>query len=237
MPRVGARAVGVLAVLVLSIGCGLPRDPDGTLERVRGGTLRAGLVERPPFTQAGPETPSGVEVILVQELARSLGATVEWTVGTEPRLMEALKHRKLDLVVGGISADTPYAAHVALSRPYLRARLTVGAPTGEAVPRELKGHPVAVEPGHSALALLEEEGAVPQPTAQVHAAPGLRAGLDWQLEAWGYTAGETTLKTEEVLVVAAPGENAWLRQVDLFLHENASRARERLVRAARDGAR
>jgi polar amino acid transport system substrate-binding protein len=126
---------------------------------------------------------------------------------------------------------------VALSRPYLRARLTVGAPPGETVPRELKGHPVAVEPGHAALALLEEEGAVPRPTAQVHAAPGLRAGLDWQLEAWGYTAGEVTLKTEEVLVVAAPGENAWLRRVDLFLHENAARTRERLVQAARDGAR
>ncbi|SEM55575.1 polar amino acid transport system substrate-binding protein [Stigmatella aurantiaca] len=237
MPGVGRRAVGVLAVLVLGIGCGLPRDPNGTLERVRGGTLRAGVVERPPFTQAGPGTPSGVEATLVEELARSLGATVEWTVGTEPRLMEALKHRKLDLVVGGLSADTPYAAHVALSRPYLRARLTVGAPPGETVPRELKGHPVAVEPGHSAIALLEEEGAVPKPTPQVHAAPGLRAGFDWQLEAWGYTAGETTLKTEEVLVVAAPGENGWLRQVDLFLHENAARTRDRLVQSAREGAR
>ncbi|WP_041791714.1 substrate-binding periplasmic protein [Stigmatella aurantiaca] len=237
MPGAGARTAGVLMVLVLGAGCGMLRDPEGTLERVRGGTLRAGVVERPPFTQVGQGTPVGVEVLLVEELARSLGAKVEWTVGTEARLMEALTHRKLDLVIGGIPADTPYGARVALSRPYLRARLTVGAPAGEAVPRELKGHPVAVEPGHAAIALLEEAGAVPKPTSQVHAASGLRAGFDWQLEAWGYTAGEFTLKNEEVLVVVAPGENGWLRQVDLFLHESASKTRDRLVQSARGGAR
>src|SRR5687768_5519691 len=98
MPWVKARAVRLLllAVLVLGGGCGMPRDPEGTLERVRGGTLRVGVVERAPFTRAEGQTPSGPEVELVQEFARTLEATVEWTVGTEAEVMEALKHRELE---------------------------------------------------------------------------------------------------------------------------------------------
>lgn len=234
MPWVKARAVRLLllAVFVLGGGCGMPRDPEDTLERVRGGTLRVGVVERAPFTRVEGQTPSGPEVELVQEFARTLEATVEWTVGTEAEVMEALKHRELDLAIGGIRADTPYGAHVALSRPYLRSRLLVGAPSGQSPPSELKGQHVAVEKGAAAIALLEKEGAVPEPTPQLDAAPGLRVGWDWQLEAWGYTPGEATLKKEQVLVVAAPGENGWLRRIDLFLHEDQARLRERLVQAA-----
>jgi polar amino acid transport system substrate-binding protein len=225
----------LLAVLMMSAGCGIPKDSDSTLERVRGGTLRVGVVERPPFTQVEHGTPSGPEVELVQELARTLSATVEWTVGAEPRLMEALSHRQLDLVIGGIPADTPYGSHLALSQPYLRARLTVGVPPGQTPPGGLKGQRVAVESGHAAIALLEKQGAVPEPTKSLSTAPGLRAGMDWQLEAWGYTPLELTLKKEEVLVVAPPGENGWLRQVDLFLRERKSPARTRLVEAAKRG--
>jgi polar amino acid transport system substrate-binding protein len=232
----GLSGVGLLlAVLMLSAGCGFPRDADSTLERVRGGTLRVGVVEREPFTRLEGGTPVGPEVELVQELARDLGATVEWTVGAEPRLMEAVSHRQLDLVIGGIPGDTPYGSHVALSQPYLRSRLTVGAPSGQAPPSELKGQRVAVETGHAAIALLEKEGAVAEPTKSLSTAPGLRAGPDWQLEAWGYTPAGHTLKKEQVLVVAPPGENGWLRQVDLFLHEREPQARARLVEAAKQG--
>jgi polar amino acid transport system substrate-binding protein len=225
----------LLAVLMLSAGCGIPKDSGSTLERVRGGTLRVGVVEREPFTRVENGTPSGPEVELVQELARTLGATVEWTVGAEPRLMEALTHRQLDLVIGGIPADTAYGSHLALSQPYLRSRLTVGVPPGQTPPGELKGQRVAVEPGHVAIALLEKEGAVPEPTKSLSTAPGLRAAPDWQLEAWGYTPTEFTLKKEEVLLVGPPGENGWLRQVDLFLRAQKDPARARLVEAAKHG--
>jgi polar amino acid transport system substrate-binding protein len=223
----------VLLVTAAATGCGLPRDPEGTLERVRGGTMRVGVVVHEPFTRVVDGTPSGTEVELVQEFAGTLGAQVEWTPGTEAELMEALGKRELDLVIGGISAKTPYGSHVALSRPYLRARLTVGAPPGQTPPKELEGERVAVEQGHVAIALLEKEGAVPEPTKELAAAPGLRAELDWQLEAWGYTPSEPTLKKEEVLMVAAPGENGFLRQLDLFLHAREAQARARLVEAAR----
>ena len=48
-----AHAAGALAGLVggalWSGGCDLPRDTHGTLDRVRGDTLRVGVTEAPPF--------------------------------------------------------------------------------------------------------------------------------------------------------------------------------------------
>lgn len=227
-------ALGLLLAVALA-GCGLPKDVDSTLERVRGGTLRVGVVEREPFTRVDNGVPAGPEVELVQELAQRMGATVEWTVGAEARLMEAVEHLQLDLVIGGIPKDTPYGPKVGMSRPYLQGRLTVGVPAGQTAPGELKGQRVAVEHGHAASALLEKEDAVPEPTKSLSTAPGLRAGPDWQLEAWGYTPMELTLKKEAILLVGPPGENGWLRQVDLFLHEKEGQARARLVEAARAG--
>ena len=44
-------AVALLAVLIA--GCGIPRDPESTLDRVRGGTLRAGITASEPWTTLG----------------------------------------------------------------------------------------------------------------------------------------------------------------------------------------
>ena len=53
------RRIGIIATLgaaVLLTGCGveIPADPEDTLERVRGGTLRVGVSPNPPHTVAGP---------------------------------------------------------------------------------------------------------------------------------------------------------------------------------------
>ena len=56
----------LIAALVLG-GCQFPRDPEGTLDRVRGGTLRVGISPSEPWvTLVEDEPPAGVEVELVQ---------------------------------------------------------------------------------------------------------------------------------------------------------------------------
>lgn len=80
---------GVVAVLLLA-GCGgpFPADPDGTLQRVTGGTLRVGVSANDPWTAAEPGgPPGGLEVDLVTEFAESLDAGVEFTVGGEEDLI------------------------------------------------------------------------------------------------------------------------------------------------------
>ena len=64
--------IGVTAVA--AAGCGIPRDPESTLDRVRGGTLRAGITASEPWTTLEGGRPGGVEVALVERFAQELGA-------------------------------------------------------------------------------------------------------------------------------------------------------------------
>ena len=126
-----SRVRGLLAALLLAglaAGCSatIPTDPDGTLERVRGGVLRVGVSPNPPWTIVTSEEapPEGTEAVLVQEFADSLGADVEWTVGGEEALVGELERGQLDLVVGGLTARSPWSQKAALTYRYTE---TVGA--------------------------------------------------------------------------------------------------------------
>jgi polar amino acid transport system substrate-binding protein len=119
--------------------CDLPRDPEGTLERVRGGVLRVGAIDEAPWVvhdahRDAHGQPRGVEVALVEALADRLGAEVRWDHGGETRLLAALERFELDLVIGGLDADSPYADEVGFTRPYYEAdghAHVLAAPPGE----------------------------------------------------------------------------------------------------------
>ncbi|MGM1030457.1 MAG: transporter substrate-binding domain-containing protein [Actinomycetota bacterium] len=114
-------ALGASAILL--VGCaGIPADPDGTLDRVRGGTLRVGVTENAPWVDlTGSGEPSGTEPTLILEFAERQGATVEWTAGSEATLAEALEAGELDVVIGGFLEDTPWTELGATTRPYVTA--------------------------------------------------------------------------------------------------------------------
>ena len=44
------------SLLLLAASCSLPRDSDGTLDRIRGGTLRVGLAENPPWVHSAGDS-------------------------------------------------------------------------------------------------------------------------------------------------------------------------------------
>jgi polar amino acid transport system substrate-binding protein len=93
----------------------------------------------------------GVEAQLVLSLARELGARVEWVRAPEARLLESLHDRGVDLVLAGLTADTPWAKKVALTRPYYTDTAAFGAVPGAArpEPREER-HVLAAPPGENA---------------------------------------------------------------------------------------
>lgn len=119
----------LLAALMVLSGCGtsFPADPEGTLQRVQGGTLRVGAstngdwVRIPPGSSRSSEV-QGSEAELVKRFAARLGADVEWVAGTEQVLAEELKHGGLDLVIGGLDDKTPWSTHAGLTRPYTESR-------------------------------------------------------------------------------------------------------------------
>lgn len=110
----------LLGLLAGAAACDWPRDPEGTLDHVRGGALRVGVIHQPPWVIADPDggPPRGREVELTVELARRLGAEPRWQVGGETRLMQALKKFELDLVIGGLTSESPYRDEVGFTRPY-----------------------------------------------------------------------------------------------------------------------
>jgi polar amino acid transport system substrate-binding protein len=130
--------------LPLAIACGLPRDPEGTLDRVRGGTLRVGFVVDTPWVIAAGAGAGGIEGAIAAELARDLGARIAWTHAAETPLLEALHEGDLDLVIAGLTKSSPWAAKVSFTRPYYIDTTTVHGERTE-VP-----HVVAVRPGENA---------------------------------------------------------------------------------------
>jgi polar amino acid transport system substrate-binding protein len=210
---------------LLAAACGLPRDPGGTLDRVRGGDMRVGLVAAPPWVvDSGGGAVGGVEVALVGALARELGARVRWVRAPESHLMESLHRRELDLVIGGVTATSPWAKQVALTRPYYTDTVAVGVAAGAASPASLEGRTVAVEAGSPVAADVRSHGATPLGVDDLRREAGPVAAPTWRLAALGRDRVLAELREERHVLAAPPGENAWLVRVERLLH-----ARERAV--------
>ncbi|MDC0717857.1 hypothetical protein [Nannocystis bainbridge] len=110
------------AALALACACGLPRDPERTAERVAAHGLRVGVVLEAPWAcRLGVDSLAGAEVELVRRFARMRGLDITFTRGGETRLLAALRRFELDLVIGGLLADSPYAATVGFTRGYHEA--------------------------------------------------------------------------------------------------------------------
>jgi polar amino acid transport system substrate-binding protein len=214
---VALAAVALLAVLVA--GCGVPRDPESTLDRVRGGTLRAGITASEPWTTLDDGRPGGVEVELVERFAGELGARVEWVDGSEADLIGALEVRELDLVVGGLTADTPWQSKAAITRSYATTRVVVAVPASQPLPDDIAGVRVAVETGTDAAGILEEKtDAIPVRVADVTQVTGSAVAIDeWLLADLGLRdTGVHLTKTKHVMATPL-GENAFLVRLERFL--------------------
>ncbi|HUQ98850.1 MAG TPA: transporter substrate-binding domain-containing protein, partial [Gemmatimonadaceae bacterium] len=101
--------------LFLATACGLPKDADGALDKIRNGTLRVGIAANPPWVVVNGAEVSGVEPQLVTDLARQLNAQIKNVYGSETLLLEGLHRRELDVVIGGFTADSPWKREVALT--------------------------------------------------------------------------------------------------------------------------
>lgn len=115
------RVAGLMVALLLSLaGCStMPRDPGGTLERVREtSVLRVGASPSGDLVRPDGDAVGGSEARLVTGYATSLGARVRWRVGGEEELVAAMERGEIDVIVGGLSAASPWVDTVSLTRPY-----------------------------------------------------------------------------------------------------------------------
>jgi ABC-type amino acid transport substrate-binding protein len=211
----------LVIVLLTFPGCDLPRDASDTLQKVRGGHLRVGLIENPPWANDSSGRPVGVEVQLVTRAAADLNSRLVWIRGTESDLLESLHARELDLVVGGMERKSPWHKKVAFSRPYYVDSLLLVSTASEE-PTNYKGRSVAVDPGGQAAIYVRKKGAIPVPLSDLSQAGGMIAAPVWKLATMGHTSGGTLLHTQQRAMAVAPGENAWLSWLERWLLQHQS---------------
>jgi polar amino acid transport system substrate-binding protein len=208
-------AAATLALLLAAASCDLPRDANGTLDRVRGGTLRVGLVEHAPWAVRAEEGPAGVDVRLIEALAAELGAEVEWRWGTLTEHFHAVEHRELDLVAGGVPRLWAHRAGVGYTRTYYVDSVVVATAAGGGMPR-LRDARVAVEPGTPAAAALRKAGAEPVPL-EPEARPPAAAVHAWEAARLGLAPTEHLLHRERRVLAIPPGENGWLVRIERYM--------------------
>jgi polar amino acid transport system substrate-binding protein len=209
----------VLLLPLLVAACDLPKDPEGTTERVLSThVLRVGVTENPPWVRFRGEEVEGIEPDLIRAFAGELGAQVQWVRNGETPLLEALEKRELDIVAGGITSSSPWSSQLGMTQTYLRAKKLVAVPAGSAAPKSLKDVAVGVTPGDAAAERLRSEGARPIPTGG--AAPGSqspRVVYNWEVSARSLTASRFELGTEKHVLATVPGENQFLLRLDRSL--------------------
>jgi polar amino acid transport system substrate-binding protein len=144
------RILRVWCCLAALASCGLPRDSDHTLDRVRGGELRVGVTDHAPWVTIQGDRMDGIEPRLIEELARGLGARPVWRRGSESEILEALHRRELDIVAGGLTDDSPWKGQVAFTHPHFNDTVTGRA------------HVFAVPPGENAFLVHVERFIAPR---------------------------------------------------------------------------
>jgi polar amino acid transport system substrate-binding protein len=221
------------AVVILScaiaaqIACSnLPRDPKNTLAGVRQRPMRVGLVVHAPWVIRTNDEPGGAEVDLVRQFATSLGTTAEWQWGGEQELLEALGRYDLDLVIGGLTRNTPWKEYVGLTSPYFTENYQVGS---RSQIEDIKGARIGVNRGDMIASFIGRKGAVAVPVDDLSKFEGPVAASDWQLEQMGLHNSGITLRSDEHVMATPPGENGFIKRLDEFLYQNRGQVKSLLA--------
>jgi hypothetical protein len=107
----------VLCLVLLTASCGdFPRDPEGTLTRVRSqGVFRVGLVTTAPVGADDSRVAA-----LLAGIGKSAGARAELIRGDAEPMLDQLEQGELDLVIGRFEKKSPWAKLVTIGPPLRR---------------------------------------------------------------------------------------------------------------------
>lgn len=219
----------LMILLVISLAaCGVPRDPGGTLARASGGVMRVGVTDAPPWVELGENAPDGIEVRLVERFAEEIEAEIEWVEGSEQELFGALGFRELDLVLGGLTTETPWSAEAAITHPYLTTATLVAVPDESEASEDIAGLEVGVEANTEIAGLLRKTD------VHVVEVDGIE-DYDGPVAIENYLADDLEVVdtgvrlSESDHVFALPmGENDWMTTVEAFLLEHPGEIKQLL---------
>ena len=209
----------LLFALPLLVACdGYPRDPKGSLREAQNETLKVGAAEFPPWVRWQNDSVSGTEAELVEQFAHSIGAQVEWIKGSEGMLMRMLEAHELHLVVGGITADSPWRQYVAFTRPYRKQQYVICSTDQNQSPQDIKNQQVALQKDSLLGPQIKGKEGLPQRMDSLENYRGLIAIPAEARSRYSCGADEIHLKPSEHVMALPMGENALLMALEKFLH-------------------
>jgi polar amino acid transport system substrate-binding protein len=213
------RIVAILIYLLSLAACDdYPRDPKGSLKEVENQVLKVGAAEFVPWITFDDGKVTGTEAELVEQFARSLGAKVEWIKGSEGLLMNMLEANELHLVVGGITADSPWARHVALTRPYHKQQYVICSTDATVSPQRVENQKVALAKNSPLGLQIKDKGGIPDRLDSLENHRGLIAISADERDRYSCGHDDVQLKPTEHVMAIPMGENALLMAVEKFLH-------------------
>jgi polar amino acid transport system substrate-binding protein len=223
--------LALLSVCCLVLGgCQFPKDPEGTLDKVRErGTIEVGVTHADPFVNLDGPEPTGIEVELIKEFARHLGVEIEWVEGSESQLVELLEGTEIDVMLAGLDRQSPLQQEVGLTRPYANVEIVLAVPPDAETP-DIEGLDVLVEENSAAAAIVEKEtDADPVPVPSLEGANGRPVVVeDYLLDELGYRKTGHSLKETEHCLAVTLGENAWLTEIEKWLLDHEELASDLL---------
>ena len=212
----------ILALIItITLGaCDIPRDPEGTLQRIRGHEMVVGATEADPFVIFENGEPArGVEVRIVEAMAADFDAEIDWVTGSEEELLSALEVGELDLVIGGLTSTNPWSAKVTFTHPYLTTFTGIGVPEQDQVGEDIAGMKVSAEKGSDIIGLLRETDAEVVEVDDIASSEGAAAVENWLFDDLGLYDSDVRLNESDHVMAVPHGENAWLSAVERFLLE------------------
>ncbi|WP_324748738.1 hypothetical protein SH591_08410 [Sphingomonas sp. LY54] len=104
----------LILATMFALGCSeIPKDPEGTLDRVRvEGVFKVGLI-------ASEQPPVGADRsrLLVERVGQQAEAEPQFEKGASEPLLAKLEEGKLDMVIGELAPASPWAKAVTLLTP------------------------------------------------------------------------------------------------------------------------
>jgi polar amino acid transport system substrate-binding protein len=224
----------LLIAAVALAGCQYPRDVEGTLDRVDGGTMRVGVSDNEPWVNLDGSQPTGVEPEIIRRFAETIDAEVQWVQGDSEELVEALESGQLDVVIAGITRTSEYRRKVGLTRPYVDTELLLSHPPGQKMPDESHDVRVAVEADSQAAGLLDHK------TDFDALERDSLAGVRGPALVWDYWLDDLDLEStgedlidEEHTIAVRFGENAFMVELERFLLDREGEWRRLVNREGR----
>lgn len=206
--------------LFLLVACdSYPRDPKKSLRNVQNGILKVGAAELSPWVSWQDNgRVSGAEVELVEQFAESLNTQVEWVKGSEGLLMRMLEAHELHLVIGGVTADSPWSRYVAFTRPYRQQQYVICSTDQTLSPHKIKNQQVALHNESPLGPQIKAKDGQPQRLARLENYRGLIAIPSEERRRYSCAEDEMRLKPSKHVMAVPMGENALLMALEKFLH-------------------